>query len=118
MRLLDLVPTFAEELGRLLMQAGRPELAAQASGLPVVARCRCGEANCGTSYNVPPPNGPWGPKHQSILLPSTDGLVVVDVLEDRIVCVEVLDRPDVSDALTRWERHDEPHSRAHGGRPD
>jgi hypothetical protein len=51
---------------------------------------------------APPPNGPYGAGHTNVMLPASSGLIVLDVIDDRIVAVEVLDRPDVKPLLDAY----------------
>jgi len=94
-----LFPEFARELVALVLDDGRADLAAQLPGLVVMSRCTCGEGNCAHFYTAPPPDGPYGAGHASIMLSSKTGLVVLDLVDERIVAVEVLDRPDVKELL-------------------
>jgi len=89
----DAAPEFAAELRMLLRDAGEHDLAAQVEHLKIVDRCRCGDDFCSTFYTAPRPNGPWAPLHYTIGL--NPGMLHVDVLGDKIVCVEVLSRDDV-----------------------
>ena len=93
------MPDFAAELRQLISSSSRPELAHQVDALPLVARCRCGQANCANFYTAPPPQGAYGAGHVNVMLEPTRGLIVLDVVNDRIVGVEVLDRPDVKSSL-------------------
>jgi len=97
--LADTLPTFAAELRQLLIEQSEPELAAQVSGLAIVDRCRCGDDFCGTFYTQPKPKCAYGPGHRNAALSPSEGMVILDVVAGEIACVEVLDRPDVRDAL-------------------
>jgi hypothetical protein len=97
----ELFPAFALELQSLAVQGGRADLAEQIPNLPVVARCKCGEDNCAHFYTAPPPAGAYGSGHDCLMLPSQAGLIVLDIVDDRIVAIEVLDRPDVKPALDK-----------------
>jgi hypothetical protein len=97
----ELFPAFTRELQSLAVQEGRPDLAEQIPNLPVVARCKCGDDNCAHFYTAPLPPGPYLSGHTCLPLPSLAGLVVLDLVNDRIVAIEVLDRPDVKPALDR-----------------
>ena len=92
-------PAFHAELTALVEASARPELAAQVADLPVVDRCRCGEKACAHFYTAPKPSGGYGAGHSNVLLPAARGLIVLDVVHDRIVAVELLDRPDVKAIL-------------------
>jgi hypothetical protein len=98
----ELFPAFALELEELSRSAGRPDIATQIRALPVVARCTCGQRSCAHFYTAPPPEGAYGDDHSNILLPSKRGLVVIDLVGDRVVGVEVLDRPDVTPLLDAY----------------
>jgi hypothetical protein len=96
------IPDFAAELRRLLEREGRPDLAEQVTGLPVVDRCRCGDDFCAMFYAVPRPGGAWGPGHETIILKFVDtGMINIDLVAGRIVAVEVLYRQDIQSALAR-----------------
>ena len=93
--LVESIPTFAVELTELLLASDQPELARQVSELSLIDRCRCGDSFCSTFYTEPPPRGSYGPKHRNVVLEPPKGMIVLDVIEQRIVCVEVLHREDV-----------------------
>ena len=95
----EIFPRFAVELEQLIRASSRPELAAQVGELLVVARCRCAQPDCAHFFTAAPPQGAYGPGHASIELASEHGLIVLDVIDDRIVAVEVLDRGDVKAIL-------------------
>ena len=94
-RLGDVFPDLADELRMLLIEADRPDLAVRADDLRIVDRCRCGDGFCATFYTAPPPNGAWGAGVYTIPLEPATGMLNVDVLNENIVCVEVLYRDDV-----------------------
>ena len=96
--LTTVLPDFSRELQALLHRA--PELAASVDQLRIVDRCRCGDDFCATFYTEPPPEGAFGPRHRTISFEVTDA-VILDVVEGRIVCVEVLDRPNVRSRLLK-----------------
>lgn len=98
----QLFPDFIHELEQLLRAKGRYDLADQLPTLAVHARCRCRQNDCATFYTAPPPKGAYGRGHHSIQLPSTSGMIIADAIVDRLVGVEVLDRPDVKAALDAW----------------
>ena len=92
---------FAQELQLLLENLGLPELAAQVPGLRIVDRCRCGDHFCATFYSEPRPNSTWASlgRHENVVLNPEEGMIILDVVDRRIVCVEVLDRQDVRKSL-------------------
>jgi hypothetical protein len=87
-------PGFAAELERLLREAGRPELAAEVPGLRVTAPCECSVEGC-ASFSTALPMKRWFRRGK--LVPAGD--VVVNTIDGEIVYVEVLDRPDLREAL-------------------
>jgi hypothetical protein len=98
----ELLPTFAEELERLTAAAGRPDLVPQIRTLPVFDRCRCGEGNCAHFYTEPKPRGSYGDGHSNVTLPAEQGMIVYDLVDGRIVAVEVLDRLDVKATIDEY----------------
>jgi hypothetical protein len=99
MRLIDSVPDFAQELVSLLSKAGAPDLAEQVAQLEMVARCSCDDEFCASFYTAPKPRGGYGPKHRNVALEPTDGMIILDLVDEVIVNVEVIDRPDVRSKL-------------------
>ena len=97
----QVMPEFAEELRTLLEQDNEVGLAEQVSNLRIVDRCRCEENSCATFYTVPKPKGAWGAGHENIVLDVAEGMLVLDVVDKKIVCVEVLDRDDVRQKLVK-----------------
>lgn|SRR5262249_39659611 len=93
--LTDVIPELAQELETLLAKEGEPTLAAQVRQLHIVDRCRCGDSFCGTFYTVPRPNGVWGAGHRNISLDCQTGMLILDVVDDRVTAVEVLDRDEI-----------------------
>jgi hypothetical protein len=113
----DVLPEFSAELERILAAAKRSDLASQVDALPLVDRCRCGQSECAHFYTAARTAGAYGPGHENLVL-DTSGLVVLDLVDGRIVAVEVLDRQDVkrfSTSHCRWKgrkapgaHHDDP----------
>jgi hypothetical protein len=95
------MPAFATELEDLVRRAGRVDLAPQIRDLLVLDRCDCGDDGCAHFYTAAKPTGAYGPTHSNVLLPSTKGTVVLDLLGDRIAAVEVFDRPHIKAVLDR-----------------
>jgi hypothetical protein len=99
MRLIESLPEFSQELTSLLSKAGASGLAAQVDHLEIVARCSCDDAFCASFYTAPKPRGSYGPKHRNIALEPDDGMIILDLVDEVIVNVEVIDRPDVRSRL-------------------
>jgi hypothetical protein len=97
--LTTLLPAFAEELKAMMRVVQRHDLAAQVPDLVVRSRCTCGDLDCAHFYTEALPLGAYGPSHSNVQLPAASGLVVLDMVSDRVVAIEVLDRPDVKGPL-------------------
>jgi hypothetical protein len=91
----DAIPQLATELVALLEQEGETDLAAQVPEIRLVDRCRCGDDFCATVYTAPPPLGAWGPGHENIVLNPEDGYLILDVVDRKITCIEVLYRDEI-----------------------
>ena len=100
-RLIEVFPDLADELRVRLRSEDEKELAETVSDLRIVERCRCGDEFCGTFYTIPKPRGSYGPTHRTIDLDVEEGMLIVDVVDERIVCVEVLYRDRVRDRLAQ-----------------
>ncbi len=97
--LVDLFPELSSELEQLLFEQGESELARQVSTLSVVDRCHCGDDFCGMFYVLPKPPGGYGPGHRNVSLDPKQGMLILDVVADRIAAVEVLHRDAVRQSL-------------------
>jgi hypothetical protein len=88
-------PALAAEITERLKARAQDQLAATVPELHVIDRCRCGDDFCATMYTEPPPRSAYGAGHRCIDLDADEGMVVLDVVHERIACVEVLYRDDV-----------------------
>jgi len=95
----ETIPALAHELAGLLADSEHPQLASQVPNLEIVDRCRCGDDFCSTFYTVAPPNGAWGEGHWSLPLEPQSGMIILDLISNRIVSVEVLYRPEIQRLL-------------------
>jgi hypothetical protein len=95
----EVLPPLGKELEELLLNEGEAELAAQVPGLRVLDRCRCGDDFCGTFYVQPKPKGSYGPNHRNVVLSPKEGMLILDIVDGRIACVEALYRDDVRKAI-------------------
>jgi hypothetical protein len=93
------LPEFSSELETLLLQSGRTSLAREVAQLWIVDRCRCGDDFCATFYTAPKPQGKYGPKHENIELSPENGMIILDLVDGVIQCVEVLYRDEVRSEL-------------------
>ena len=91
----EVIPSLAEELTALLEQQGEQDLATQISELRLVDRCRCGDDFCATVYATRPPHGRWGSGHENVELNPKTGYLILDVVNRKITCIEVLYRDDI-----------------------
>jgi hypothetical protein len=98
-RLIDIFPALSAELQQLLARQNESELAAQIPGLVVIDRCRCGDDFCGTFYVLAKPKGAYGPGHRNVELTPTDGMLILDVVADKIAAIEVLYRDAIRERL-------------------
>ena len=88
-------PAFAAELETLLTCSSEPQLAGSVGALRVVAHCACGDDFCQTFYTAPPPEGSYPDGVYSVQLDPQVGMINVDVLGGRILCIEALWREDL-----------------------
>ncbi len=89
-RFRDIAPEFAEELAALLLAEGEPALAEQVLAAEVVARCHCGDDFCASFYTAAPPAGSYGPRLENLPLDPKAGMAILDVVDGRLMKVEVL----------------------------
>lgn len=92
-------PELAKELEVLLRNEGHNGLVMQVPDLKLVDRCRCGDDFCSTMYTQPKPNKGYGPTHRNIPLCPRKGMIILDVVEDRIACIEILYRDEIRQTL-------------------
>ena len=97
--LVAIFPELAAELQQLLADQGESKLAEQVPGLTLIERCRCGDDFCGMFYVLPKPVGAYGPEHRNVALEPREGMLIIDVLADKIAAVEVLYRDEVRKKL-------------------
>jgi len=93
--LTDMLPGLAQELQQLLKKQDESHLAAQVPGLRIVDRCRCGDDFCATFYVRPKPKGAYGPDHRNVALTPEAGMLILDVVGEKIAGVEVLYRDEI-----------------------
>ena len=89
-------PVLGAQLRHALREAGEGDLADQVAQLQVIARCDCGDGFCQSFYTEPQPEGayPYPDRARNLCLedPGWDGMLVLDVVDERIHFVEVIDR--------------------------
>ncbi|GAB3825588.1 hypothetical protein ACFPIJ_45730 [Dactylosporangium cerinum] len=90
-------PTFSAELYAALRRAGEKRLRRSSKRLRVVQMCPCGDDFCQSFHTAPRTGKPYGPGHRNVWLgPPWAGYLVLDVVDGRIVYVEVLYRAPLS----------------------
>jgi|SRR6185295_13387151 len=97
--LADALPDAAAEVRELAERSGDEGLPEQVPTLRIFDRCRCGEEWCATFYTAPRPFKGWGPKHTTRNLDANAGMIAIDLVDGKIVCVEVLNREDIRGRL-------------------
>lgn len=93
------LPELARELEQNLNAEGENFLAGSIQTLRIHSACECSDITCGSFYTGPRPDGAFGPGHRNILLDPTKGMMILDVVDDVIRYVELIDRPDIQEAL-------------------
>jgi hypothetical protein len=90
----EVYPDLVAELARLLEAEGERYLAIVAHDLRLVAPCGCKDDFC-QSFRTSehPPGTPYGPGHRNVMLDPEEGMLILDVVDERIVYVEVLFHP-------------------------
>ncbi|MEU7011850.1 hypothetical protein [Streptomyces sp. NPDC046332] len=90
----DVFPDLIAELIALLEDEGERELAICAWDLRLVDECGCGDDFCQSIRTADhPPGQPYGPGHRCVPLQPSKGMLILDVVDGRIMYVEILDRP-------------------------
>lgn len=70
------------------------DLVEQIPRLRLVDRCRCGDDFCATLYTAPKPKKAYGPNHETLPLDASSGQLILDLVDRKIVCIEILFRDD------------------------
>ncbi len=90
----DAFPELIAELIALLEDEGERELAHHIRDVRLVAGCDCGDDFCQSIRTAVHPQGqPYGEGHRCVPLLPAKGILVLDVVDDRIMYIEALDRP-------------------------
>jgi hypothetical protein len=92
-------PELAAELESLLKAEGEKVLADQIGNLRIIERCQCGDDFCATIYTLPKPKGAWGPNHRCIPLDPKNGMIILDVVDERLAEIEILYRDEIRSRL-------------------
>ncbi|WP_216587408.1 hypothetical protein [Streptomyces brasiliscabiei] len=90
----DVFPDLVAELTVLLEVEGEYAPAVRAADLRLVDECGCGDGFCRSIRTADHRRGrPYGPGHRCVPLPPSKGMLIPDVVDDRIMYIEILDRP-------------------------
>ncbi|MFI8813389.1 MULTISPECIES: hypothetical protein [unclassified Streptomyces] len=90
----DAFPDLIAELIALLEDEGERELAICAWDLRLVDECGCGDGFCQSIRTADHPQGqPYGSGHRCVPLLPSKGMLILDVVDGRIMYIEILDRP-------------------------
>jgi hypothetical protein len=89
----DVHPDLVAELSALLEAEGEHWLAISVRDIRLVSECGCGDDFCKSFRTADhEPGKPYGPGHRCVPLSPSKGMLVLDVVDGRIVYVEVLNR--------------------------
>jgi hypothetical protein len=97
MLIAEAFPSLATDLQQLLSKRSGSELAAQVPAQQIVDRCRCGDDFCASFYTQPKPTGRY--PTEIIELDTTEGMLILEVVDRAIAHVEVLNREGVRKVL-------------------
>ncbi|MER5278074.1 hypothetical protein ABT025_20300 [Streptomyces sp. NPDC002809] len=90
----DVFPDLIVELTALLEDEGERELAICTWDLRLVDECGCGDDFCQSIRTADhPPGQPYGPGHRCVPLLPVEGMLILDIVDGRIMYIEILDRP-------------------------
>ena len=93
----EVYPELVAELARLLEAEGERHLAILAHDLRLVGACECKDDFCQSFRTAEhPPGTPYGPGHRNVMLDPAEGMIILDVVYERIVYVEVLFHPPLT----------------------
>ncbi|MFE2279693.1 hypothetical protein ACFXAE_21145 [Streptomyces sp. NPDC059454] len=89
----DVFPDLVAELTTLLEDEREHEPAIVVRDVRLVAMCDCGDDFCQSIRTAAHPKGkPYGEGHRCVPLSPSEGMLVLDVVDGRIMCIEILDR--------------------------
>ncbi len=88
-------PDLAGDIIQALGQQGEEHLVNQVGRLKIYDRCRCGDDFCSTIYTRSRSRISNAPDHRNVALNASTGMIILDVVEEQIGCIEILFRPEV-----------------------
>lgn len=87
----EVYPELVEELALLLEDIGERYLSVSVREVRMIAPCECSDGFCQSIRTAEhEPGTPYGPGHRNVILEPEDGMLVLDVVDERIVYIEVL----------------------------
>ena len=90
----DVFPDLIAELADLLMAEGERFLAISVLDVRLVGECGCADDFCRSIRTADhPPGQPYGPGHRMVPLLPQHGMLNLDVVNGRIMYIEILNRP-------------------------
>ncbi|MET7688434.1 hypothetical protein ABZT06_10710 [Streptomyces sp. NPDC005483] len=90
----EVFPDLVDELAALLEAEGERDLAVCVRDVRLVGECGCGDDFCQSIRTADHPRGqPFGPGHRCVPLLPSSGELILDVVDGRIMYVEILGRP-------------------------
>ena len=90
----EVFPELVAELVRLLEEEGEHWLAICVWDVRMVGECGCGDGFCQSIRTVDRPRGqPYGPGYRCVPLVPAQGDLILDVVDGRIMYIEILSRP-------------------------
>lgn len=93
--LIEEFPELIQEIPLLLKKENRSDLVPQLPKLRLIDRCHCGCDFCASIYTAPPPKGAWGKGHETIPLDPKEGDLLLDVVNGKIVSLEILSKKKI-----------------------
>ncbi|MFD0006618.1 hypothetical protein ACFVJ4_29885 [Streptomyces sp. NPDC127178] len=90
----EVFPELVDELVQLLEEEGERELAICVWDVRMIGECGCGDDFCQSIRTSDHPGGqPYGPGHRCVPLLPSSGDLILDVVNGRIMYIEILGRP-------------------------
>ncbi|WP_328428219.1 hypothetical protein [Streptomyces sp. NBC_00443] len=90
----EVFPELVDELVQLLEEEGERELAMCVWDVRMIGECGCGDDFCQSIRTSDHPGGqPYGPGHRGVPLLPSSGDLILDVVNGRIMYIEILGRP-------------------------
>ncbi|WP_329118896.1 hypothetical protein [Streptomyces sp. NBC_01465] len=96
----DVYPDLIAELVVALEEEGERDLSIVVRDVRLVGECGCGDDFCQSIRTSDHPQGqPYGPGHRCVPLLPSNGMLILDVVDGRIMYIEILDRAPMERAV-------------------